>query len=167
MARQDACAWLVWSYCSCWLRIPLVFRDVISIVAHPLSKSSHVLLLLFFLGSQVPLLAGEPTTPTQFWPRNSDRLERWAWVRGRRKQWQRKGTLRGLVDLARGGRRWLAAPSHCLTTCPLKNHGQSARNKNSAMDLLDANAWSHKNPCYNISTLYFQYYFFAINTFST
>lgn len=31
MARQDVCVcvWLVWSYIPCWLRIPLVYREVI------------------------------------------------------------------------------------------------------------------------------------------
>lgn len=66
---------------------------------------------------------------------------------GKRKRWQRKGTLRVPVVLARRGRRWLAAPSHCLTTCPQKNHSLSA--KNETMALLDTNT-CQKDACCNI-----------------
>lgn len=48
-------------------------------------------LLLFFLGSQVPLLAGEPTTPAQSWPRYRDGLERWAWAMGEKEAMAKEG----------------------------------------------------------------------------
>lgn len=58
-----------------------------------------------------------------------------------------------LLSWHRGGRRWLAAPSHCLATCPPKSHRQSARNQISTMNLLSTSARFQRDACYCIGLL--------------
>lgn len=59
----------------------------------------------------MPLLAGEPTTPTQSWPRYRDGPERWAWARGKGSDGNGRGLLGAVLPWQEaGGGGWLRHP---------------------------------------------------------
>lgn len=146
MAKQGICVKLY----SLLTQNSLILERTNSFIALAPSYSSPCCFLLFFLGSQVPLLAGEPTTPAQSWPRNEMGLRGGCGQGGKGSDDNWRGLLGTLLSWQEVGRRWLAAPSHCLTTCPPKSHRQSARNENSTMNLLKTNTWFQKDACYFI-----------------
>lgn len=142
-----------WSYIPCWLRIPLVFREVIPLLPSPSYLLSQPRVGFFHLSWQSGAPAGRRTHHTP----HTNGLDTEMGLRGGRGQGGKgsdgkgRGLLGALLSWQEvGGGGWLCHPI-ASPPVPQKNHSPSARNTNSrTMDLLDTNSWCQKDACNNI-----------------